>query len=156
MNSLYLHQKWMKQALQFAEKAGKDNEVPVGAVLVKDDVLLAGAGNATLQRCDPTAHAEILVLRRGADQLQSHRLHNTILYSTLEPCIMCLGAILQAQVSRVVFGAYDKTIGAMEALELLNVSVSGWKPDIIGGCLAKEANQLLKEFFREIRSSSQI
>lgn len=107
MSSQNTDLQWMAQALMLAEEAGQQGEVPVGAVLVKENKLLIGAGNATIQQCDPTAHAEIQVLRQAALQLGGNHLRSTTLYVTLEPCLMCLGAIIQVQIQRVVFGAYD-------------------------------------------------
>jgi len=144
---------WMAQALQQAEQAAGQHEVPVGAVLVRHETLLAAAGNQPIQRCDPTAHAEILVLREAALRLRNDRLRDTTLYVTLEPCPMCLGAVIQAQVSRLVFAAYDPCTGAAgSAFNLLQTSASIWRPDVIGGVYAEKASQLLQAFFKRRRA----
>jgi tRNA(adenine34) deaminase len=143
---------WMQEALKLAEQASFHDEVPVGAVLIQGEELLAMASNATLAQCDPTAHAEILVLRQGALKLGNPRLKNATLYVTLEPCPMCLGAIIQAQVKRVVFGAYDTQLGAAgSSLNLLHAPNLIWRPDMIGGMYAERAGELLRLFFQKRR-----
>ena len=152
MDSLLLSEKWMQKALVLAQQAGHTGEVPVGAILVKEGIVLAAASNAALQQGDPTAHAEMLVLRRGAQQLQTHRLHHTTLYVTLEPCLMCVGAIMQWQVQRVVFGAYDTNKGAMgSTVDILSNKSLEWRPDVVGGLLAEESSYLLRKFFKIVR-----
>lgn len=146
------HLQWMEQALILAEKAGRQGEVPVGAILVKNGINVASSGNAVLKQCDPTAHAEILVLREACMQSRDCHLHNTTLYTTLEPCLMCLGAIMNAQVGRVVFGAYDPKRGASgSALDILQLPGTDWRPDIFGGVLSDKSCQLLRSFFQQQR-----
>jgi tRNA(adenine34) deaminase len=144
---------WMEQALHHAEEAGRQGEVPVGAVLVGVDGLLAGAGNSPIRLFDPSAHAEILTVRTAAQRLGNYRLPATTLYVTLEPCIMCMGALIQARVSRLVFGATDPKTGAAASVYAigsdgrLNHSMT-----ICGGILADRCAALLKNFFKERRA----
>jgi len=106
-----IDEEWMALAIEQAKLAEKINEVPVGAVLVQDDQLIASAHNQPISNNDPTAHAEIQLLRAAGKQLNNYRLPNTTLYVTLEPCTMCLGAMIHARISRIVFGAYDEKTG---------------------------------------------
>ena len=143
---------WMHLALEQAEKSALAGEVPVGAVLVQQDRLLAAAGNSPIGRQDPTAHAEILAIREAAQVLGNYRMPGTTLYVTLEPCIMCMGAIIQARIDRLVFGARDPKAGAVESCyhigsdALLNHTIA-----IEGGILAEACGAILKDFFREKR-----
>lgn len=142
----------MGVALHYARKAAEKDEVPVGAVLVQDDFEIAGGANQPITDNDPTAHAEIVTLRRAAEKLQNYRLPGTTLYVTLEPCLMCIGAIIHARVSRLVIGASDPKSGAVYSVysvgndKLLNHSLS-----ISSGVLEEECSQLLKSFFKERR-----
>lgn len=152
MNIFSSDTQWMQLALQLAKQALEKDEVPVGAVLVKNNTVLASAGNASIAHCDPTAHAEILVLREAALKLQTPKLHETTLYVTLEPCPMCLGAIIQAQVQRVVFGAYDTQAGAAgTAFNLLQSPTVIWRPEILGGVNGESSYDLLRSFFKKRR-----
>lgn len=143
---------WMRHALRLAQRAESLGEVPVGAVLVKGDALLAEGWNSPIVSHDATAHAEINALRAAGQQLANYRLVDTTLYVTLEPCVMCMGAIVHARVKRLVFGAYDPKRGAVcHALQLadsgfLNHTVS-WE----GGLLELDCAELLKEFFKKRR-----
>lgn len=142
----------MQQALAEARTAAQLGEVPVGAVLVADNRLLAAAGNSPIALHDPTAHAEIRVLRRAAKKRANYRLPGTTLYVTLEPCIMCMGAIIHARVERVVFGAYDpKTGAACSVYQLGTDSLLNHALTVEGGLLQEECSQLLKSFFRAKR-----
>lgn len=142
----------MRYALRLAQRAELLGEVPVGAVLVKGDGLLAEGWNSPIASHDATAHAEINALRAAGQHLANYRLIDTTLYVTLEPCVMCMGAIVHARVKRLVFGAYDPKRGAVcHALQLadtqfLNHSVS-WE----GGVLELDCADLLKEFFKKRR-----
>lgn len=137
-------------ALQQAEIAQKENEIPVGAILVIDQEIIAQSGNKTIQKHDPTAHAEIECLRKAGQLIANHRLVNAELFITLEPCLMCVGAILQARLKRVVFGAFDnKSTGISAFLQqnYCNHSVLQVK----GGVLEQECRQILQQFFQQKR-----
>jgi tRNA(adenine34) deaminase len=144
---------FMHAALRCAVDAGERGEVPVGAVLVTPErKLLATAGNASIERCDPTAHAEILVLRAGGQALVNYRLPGCAIYVTLEPCPMCAAALVHARVARLVYGAADPKTGACgSVMDLVHDPRANHKVDVIGGVLAAEAGVLLKDFFRERR-----
>jgi tRNA(adenine34) deaminase len=139
---------WMDRALDWAKRAGRAGEVPVGAVLVREGECLAGAGNAPISQMDPTAHAEIAVLREAARRMGNYRLGGTTLYVTLEPCVMCLGALMLARIGRLVYGASDLRFGA---LERLSPGQLGWvfnhHLEVTGGIRADPARLLLQEFF---------
>ena len=139
----------MAIAIGQAKLAEKINEVPVGAVLVQNDQLIASAHNQPIFNNDPTAHAEIQVLRAAGKQLNNYRLPNTTLYVTLEPCTMCLGAMIHARVSRVVFGAYDKKTGVCGSCQDLSTSECfNHTIAIEGGVLVEECRVLLQKFFK--------
>lgn len=146
--------KWIKKALSLAKEAAKQGEVPVGAVLVKDDILIAEASNSPIKDNDPTAHAEITALRQGAKALKNYRLPGTTLYVTLEPCIMCMGAIIHARIERLVIGASDPKSGAAFSIynigsdNLLNHSMI-----IESGICEDECRELLKSFFKSRREA---
>lgn len=143
---------WMRQAIALAERAEAQGEVPVGAVLVKDDVLLAEGWNQPISACDPTAHAEIVALRAAATSVNNYRLLGTTLYVTLEPCAMCVGALVHARVARVVFGASDPKAGAVcSAMVLGNSDKFNHRIAWQGGMLALECGEPLREFFRQRR-----
>lgn len=140
--------RFMAEALEEAKKAAEAGEVPVGAVLVKDGKILARAGNRTLRDGDPTAHAEMLVLREGARLAANHRLGDAVLYVTLEPCPMCAGAIVQARPVRVVFGATDGRMGAVGgALSLFDLPGINHRPWVTRGVLEEPCRTLLTAFF---------
>lgn len=146
-------QRFMREALKEAQAAADAGEVPVGAVLVDNGVIVARAGNRTLRDGDPTAHAEMLVLREGAKVAQNHRLTNATLYVTLEPCPMCAGGIVQARPSRVVFGASDPRMGAVGgALSLFDLPGINHRPWVRRGVLADDAKALLTTFFAQRRT----
>ena len=146
------HEKWMKLALEQARLAQAMSEVPVGAVLVQDDQLIASAHNQPISSNDPTAHAEIQLLRVAGKALNNYRLPNTTLYVTLEPCTMCLGAMIHARVSRIVFGAYDQKTGVCGSCTDLSTSQCfNHTIAIEGGVLANDCKQLLQEFFKKRR-----
>lgn len=146
-------QRFMREALKEAQAAADAGEVPVGAVLVDNGVIVARAGNRTLRDGDPTAHAEMLVLREGARVAKNHRLTNATLYVTLEPCPMCAGGIVQARPSRVVFGASDPRMGAVGgALSLFDLPGINHRPWVRRGVLADDAKVLLTTFFAQRRT----
>ncbi|MBT7696022.1 MAG: nucleoside deaminase [Desulfobacterales bacterium] len=147
----------MKLALIEAEKAGQIGEVPVGAVLAGENMeIISAAHNKTISLNDPTAHAEILVLRKAAEIISNYRLLNTTLYVTVEPCIMCMGAIVHARVKTVVYGAYDLKWGAAGTLynfaddKRLNHQVN-----LIPGICQDESRNLIQSFFRARRKKSE-
>ncbi len=145
-------ERFMNEALRVARRAGKRGEVPVGAVLVAEERVIARGGNATIARRDPTAHAEVVALRRAARRLGNHRLVGATLYVTLEPCLMCLGAMVQARIRRCVFGARDPKVGALHLLRLPAL-IRGLNHPLgfEGGLLAGPCAEALRAFFRERR-----
>ena len=141
-------EKWMKIAIQEAIKAEKDDEVPVGAVLVKDGLVIAKAHNQPISTNDATAHAEIQLIRAAGKKLKNYRLTETSLYVTLEPCAMCLGAIMHARINRIVYGAHDPKTGVCGTSEnLIDANCFNHKIDLVSGVLEIECKQLLKKFF---------
>ncbi|MBW2608657.1 MAG: nucleoside deaminase [Deltaproteobacteria bacterium] len=140
----------MTPALEEAKKAGQKDEVPVGAVVVTEKGnILSSAHNQVIGLCDPTAHAEILAIRKAASKVQNYRLLNTTLYVTVEPCIMCMGAIIHARISTVVFGAFDPKWGAAGSLyNLATDSRFNHLPEIIPGICEDECKALMQDFFR--------
>ena len=147
-----LDEKWMKLALEQARLAQAIDEVPVGAILVKDEQLIASAHNQPIINHDPTAHAEIQVLRAAGKKLNNYRLPNTTLYVTLEPCMMCLGAMIHARISRVVFGAYDLKTGVCGSCEdLSNSDCINHSIELQGGILEADCKSILQSFFKNRR-----
>lgn len=144
----------MRQAMACAERAGEAGEVPVGAVLVDRAGQLIGEGyNRPVSSSDPTAHAEIQALRAASAAAGNYRLPGSTLYVTLEPCAMCVGAIIHARVQRVVFGAYDpKTGAAGSVFALLEAAEHNHRVVVEGGVLAEACGELLRSFFRERRA----
>ena len=141
---------YMQLALDEARLAAEAGEVPIGAVLVQvaDGKVLARAGNRTIRDCDPTAHAEIVVLREASRALSNYRLSGTTMYVTLEPCAMCAGAIIQARVPRVVYGADDPKGGAVRTcFEVLSHPKLNHHVDVTGGILAEQCAGILQKFF---------
>ncbi len=147
------HPKYMALALKEAKKAGQTDEVPIGAVLVSESGdLLSLAHNRTIASADPTAHAEILALREGARKHSNYRLLNTILYVTVEPCIMCMGAILHARISKLIFGAPDPSWGAAGSVYNFTTDKRfNHQPEVIGGVCRDQCAALMQEFFRSKR-----
>ena len=144
----------MQAALRLARAASVREEVPVGAVIVADGDLLAEAHNETIQRRDPTAHAEILALQRAMQKVGVDRLPFATMYVTLEPCAQCAGAVVLAKVGRVVFGAYDGRCGmAGSVYDLLRHPRLNHRPEVVGGLLAEECGDLLKRFFQSQRAT---
>ena len=138
----------MQLALVQARQAGLAGEVPVGAVLMLGERVIASGANRPISGCDPTAHAEIEVLRAGAVALGSYRLTDTVLYVTLEPCLMCAAAIAQARVRRLVFGAWDPRAGAAGSmLDAFALPGLNHRVDVFGGVLHDECGSLLLDFF---------
>ena len=145
-------EKWMQIAIQEAIKAKKEGEVPVGAVLVKDGLLIAKAHNQPISKNDATAHAEIQLIRVAGKELQNYRLNGSTLFVTLEPCAMCFGAMVHARVKRIVYGAHDPKTGACGSSEdLTNSNCFKHKINITGGVSEKKCSQLLQTFFKSRR-----
>lgn len=144
--------RWMREALVLARRAEQAGEVPVGAILVRDDTLLAEGWNRPIGSHDPSAHAEIVALREAGARLGNYRLPGTTLYVTLEPCAMCAGALIHARVARVVYGAADIKGGAAGSVfDLLGTERLNHRVRILGGVLAAECSALLTDFFRRRR-----
>ena len=145
-------EKWMQQALQLANYAADQGEVPIGAVLVRDGICIAEGWNQSITTHDPSAHAEMVALRAAAQQIKNYRLLNTTLYVTLEPCVMCAGAIIHARIKRVVFGAYDpKTGAAGSRFDILRDLRHNHEVDCTGGVLAEQCSTCLRNFFKARR-----
>ncbi|HHJ38868.1 MAG: hypothetical protein AXA67_00175 [Methylothermaceae bacteria B42] len=139
---------WMRRALALAEEAKRHGEVPVGAVLIKRGEMIAEGFNRPIASHDPTAHAEIVALRHAALALKNYRLPDTTLYVTLEPCPMCLGAMIHARIGKLVYGAPDPRQGAAGSVFSLHDSRNlNHRIQVLGGVLAQECGQLLKDFF---------
>jgi tRNA(adenine34) deaminase len=147
-----LDESFMRRALREAQRAELQGEVPVGAVVVRDGKVIARAHNRPLGLSDPSAHAEILALRRAAKKLANYRLNGCDLYVTIEPCAMCAGAIIQARLRRVVYGTPDSKAGACgSALAVLNHPKVNHQVEAVSGVLADECAEILREFFRSRR-----
>jgi tRNA(adenine34) deaminase len=146
------HEHFMREALALAREGEAEGEVPVGAVLVHQNVILARAHNSPLLTQDPTAHAEILVLRQTAKALGNYRLNDTTLYVTLEPCAMCAGALVNARVGHLVFGCRDLRFGAVRSkFRIADSELLNHRVEVTEGVLAADCLQLLKRFFERKR-----
>jgi tRNA(adenine34) deaminase len=143
---------FMRKALRWAAWAAAAGEVPVGAVVVRDGRILAGGANRPIRSSDPTAHAEIVALRRAARKTRNYRLTGCDVYVTVEPCAMCLGAIVQARVRRLVYGAPDPKAGAVASVMTFPFADLNHRPEIVGGILARDSAALLRAFFRARRT----
>ena len=142
----------MRLALREAERALDHDDVPIGAVVVKDGEVIGAGHNERELRQDPTAHAEIIALREAAQALRSWRVLDAVMYVTLEPCAMCAGAIVLSRLPRVVFGAADPKAGAAgSVLDILNVPQLNHRPQVVGGLLAEDSADLLRAFFASRR-----
>jgi tRNA(adenine34) deaminase len=145
-------EKYMKMALEEAEEARKKGEIPIGAILLKGDQVLARDHNRCIELSDPTAHAEILVLRKGGEILKNYRLDETVMYVTAEPCPMCASAMVHSRISRLVFGTYEPKFGAVESkFKLLSDNGINHRVKIDRGILKGECAEILKGFFKERR-----
>jgi tRNA(adenine34) deaminase len=147
---------FMRRALELADAAETNGEVPVGAVLVRGDEIIAEGANRPIASNDPTAHAEIEALRAGGQVIGSYRLTDTTLYVTLEPCAMCAAAIVHARVRRLVFGAWDPRAGAAgSVVDVFTLPGLNHRVDVFGGVLVDECTRRLKQFFAERRGGGQ-
>ena len=145
-------EKWMKIAISEANLATNEGEIPVGAILIQDGKLIAKAHNKPILNHDPTAHAEVEVLRKAGKKLKNYRLARSTLYVTLEPCIMCLGAIMHARIERIVFGASDPKTGVCGSkTDLTSESFFTHKVKVDGGVLEEENKKILQSFFKSRR-----
>jgi tRNA(adenine34) deaminase len=144
---------WMRQALAAAQEAGDRGEVPVGTCVVHDDQLIAVSGNRTRTDCDPTAHAEIVALREAARKLGSYRLTGVAIYSTIEPCAMCAGALIQARIRRLIYGARDERAGAVHSrFAICDTDFLNHRIEVREGVLEDECRSLMQDFFRRRRT----
>ncbi|MGY5799523.1 tRNA adenosine(34) deaminase TadA [Rheinheimera faecalis] len=144
---------WMQYALQLADKAEQSGEIPVGAVLVKEGVVLGEGWNQSIQLNDPSAHAEMIAIRQAAEKIGNYRLIDCTLYVTLEPCAMCAGLLVHSRVKRLVFGAKDaKTGAAGSVLDIVRHPVLNHQLDVLDGPLAQQCADKLSEFFRRRRA----
>jgi len=150
--------RWMRVALEAARAAATErNEVPIGACVVSSEgELLAVAGNRTRTDCDPTAHAEIIALRAAARRIENYRLAGAVVYSTIEPCAMCAGALVQARVRRLVYGARDERAGAVESIfRICDASSLNHRMELTAGVLEAECREVMQAFFRARRKSNE-
>lgn len=143
---------FMRAALREAARAAGRGEVPVGAVVVRGGRVVARGSNRPVRASDPTAHAEIVALRRAAARAGNYRLPDCDLYVTVEPCAMCLGAVVQARLRRLVYGAPDPKAGAVASVMAFPFERLNHRPEVLGGVLADESARLLREFFRTRRN----
>tara|TARA_B110000008_G_C16789031_1_gene491881 strand:- start:339 stop:824 length:486 start_codon:yes stop_codon:yes gene_type:complete len=148
-------EKWMQIAIEEAQQAMRENEIPVGAVIVQDNKLIAKAHNQPIKNNDPTAHAEIEVLRKAGKKLHNYRLPKTTLYVTLEPCAMCFGAIIHARIEKVVFGASDPKSGVFgSTIDLPSKSFFNHQILVSGGVLEQDCKNILQSFFKSLRNQT--
>ncbi len=155
INMMKTHEKYMKEAINEAFKAFKKDEVPVGAVIVLNGKIIARGHNTREKTKDPTGHAEINALKKATKKLNSWRLENAILYVTIEPCAMCAGAISQARIKKIVYGAKDKKGGAIESnIELYKKTGLNHYPEVESGVLAKECGEIISHYFRQKRDKA--
>ncbi len=148
------HETFMRRALDWAQRAADAGEVPVGAVVVRDGIVIGEGANAPIERHDPTAHAEIVALRAAAARVGNYRLAGTTLYVTIEPCTMCAGALIHARIDTLVFGAREPRAGAIvSSAALIDNAGLNHRIDVVEGILADDCQQLLKTFFRARRDA---
>lgn len=144
---------WMGKALECAQKAYELNEVPVGAIVVVGDEMVAQGWNQPITGCDPTAHAEIIALRCAAKVMQNYRMVGATLYVTIEPCTMCLGAMIHGRINRLVYGAIEPKAGVIESVEDVHTKTYfNHSLEVEGGVLAQECSSIISDFFRMRRS----
>jgi len=144
---------FMELAYHEATLAGKNGDVPVGAIIVKDGNIIAKAFNATITKNDPSAHAEVEAIRIACNEISNYRLSGTQLFVTLEPCMMCYGTIIHSRISKIYFGAYDKKTGVCgSCFDASKINCFNQSPEITGGILEKKCSKILKDFFKSKRS----
>ena len=143
---------WMKIAFEEAQKGLNANEIPVGAIIVKNNKLIASSYNTSILKSDPTSHAEINVIRQAAKTLQNYRLSGVSLFVTLEPCAMCYGAMIHSRIEKLVFGAFDKKTGVCGSCSNFSeLDCFNHYPKITGGVMEAECSKILKDFFQQKR-----
>jgi len=154
-SSLAGDEQYIRNALDLAREAGRRNEVPIAAVVVRDGSIIAAAANRTLRDQDPTAHAEVLAIREASAKLDRWRLDDCTLYVTVEPCAMCAGAIVLSRMKRVVFGAWDEKAGMAGSVgELLRHPRLNHRPEVRAGVFSDDCARLVEDFFRSQRSQT--
>lgn len=152
---IIIHERWMREALSLAEQAAAADEVPVGAVVVQDGEIIGTGFNQPIRTCDATAHAEIVAIRSASQFRNNYRLPGTTLYVTIEPCTMCLGAMIHARVETLVFGATEPRAGAVVSqASLIDAAHFNHRLSFIEGVLSDECSTLLQKFFRSRRESN--
>jgi tRNA(adenine34) deaminase len=155
-DTAHTDQSYMQLALRLAQTAAQAGEVPVGAIVVKDGVVIGHGSNAPISSHDPTAHAEVIAMREAATYLGNYRLVGCTLYVTLEPCTMCSGAIQHARIAKLIYGASDPKTGACgSVVDLMNEPKLNHHTEVVGGVLAKECGEILSDFFKQRRNKSQ-
>jgi len=149
---MFTDEYWMQKAIELAEQARDNDEVPVGAIVVSDNQVIGEGRNQPIGNHDPSAHAEIQAIRAACQNVQNYRLPNATLYVTLEPCPMCAGAIVQSRIQKVVFAAHEPRAGAAESVfSLLNNEALNHRCEVVSGVLAEQSSNLLKTFFKARR-----
>ena len=141
------HEIFMEEAIQLAERAGRMGEVPVGALVVLGDKVIGAAGNASIKNSDPTAHAEMLAIKQASSHVGNYRLVGASLYVTIEPCTMCLGAMMHARISRLVFGAMEAKSGAVVSNDVMSLGHFNHSIEITSGIRAEICGRLMSDFF---------
>ena len=153
MNILEQHTKFMSAAMELAKQAAEAGEVPVGAVIVRDGEIIGTGHYLSISNHDATAHAEIVAMRNASMSLENYRLNGCDLYVTIEPCTMCVGAMVHARINRIVFGAKEPRAGALQSqFRLLDDGQFNHSIGVIGGILADECGEIMTQFFRERRT----
>lgn len=148
------NERWMRQALDAAREAQTRGEVPIGTCVVKGNTIITVAGNRTRTDCDPTAHAEIVALREASRKLGNYRLTGVDVYSTIEPCAMCAGALIQARVKSLTYGAADERAGAVQSrFRVCDTDFLNHRIEITSGVLEEECRAIMQEFFRSRREN---
>ncbi|HYW74657.1 MAG TPA: tRNA adenosine(34) deaminase TadA [Pyrinomonadaceae bacterium] len=151
------HEHWMREALRAAREAESRQEVPIGACIVIGNRIVAVAGNRTRTDCDPTAHAEIVALREAAQAAGNYRLGDATMYATIEPCAMCAGALIQARIPLLVYGARDEKAGAVDThFQICNSDKLNHRIEVISGVLESECRDLMQQFFKDRRQRSEV
>jgi tRNA(adenine34) deaminase len=151
------HESWMREAIRAAREAEARQEVPIGACIVIANRIVAVTGNRTRTDCDPTAHAEIIALREAAQRVGNYRLGDATVYSTIEPCPMCAGALIQARVPLLVYGARDEKAGAVDThFQICSSNKLNHRIEVISGVLETECRELMQGFFRARRQKSEV